>query len=74
MEPAWPAAAIMSRRVSRSAIPERLRRRLRRWPARDGSSDDEWHPDEAVGASDEEDMPITVMHRLHRMACRTSVS
>ena len=40
----------MSRRDSRSAIPERLKE-----AARDDSSDDEWHPDEAAGASDEDD-------------------
>ena len=50
VEPASPAAAIMSRRESHSAIPEGLK-----VAARDDSSDDEWDPDEAVGASDEED-------------------
>ena len=46
VEPASPAAAIMSRRESRTAIPERLK-----VAARDDSSDDEWDPDEAAGAS-----------------------
>ena len=50
VEPALPAAAIMSRRESHSAIPERLK-----VAARDDSSDDEWDPVEAAGASDEED-------------------
>ena len=50
MEPASPAAAIISRRESHSAIPERLK-----VAARDDSSDDEWDPDEALGASDEGD-------------------
>ena len=45
-----PAATIVSRRASRSAMPERLK-----VAARDDSSDDEWDPEEVAGASDEED-------------------
>jgi hypothetical protein len=45
-----PAVTIVSRRASRSAMPERLK-----VAARDDSSDDEWEPEEAAGASDEED-------------------
>ena len=47
---ASPAAAIVARRESCSAMPERLKA-----AARDDSSDDEWDPEEVAGASDEED-------------------
>ena len=57
VEAASPAAAAMSRRDSRSAIPERLKE-----AARDDSSDDEWDPDEAAGASDEEDSDADDSH------------
>ena len=44
-ELASPAAAIVARRESRSAMPERLK-----VAARDDSSDDEWGPEEVAGA------------------------
>ena len=61
VEAALPAAAAMChvapRYCSRSAIPERLKE-----AARDDSSDDEWDPDEAAGASDEEDSDADDSH------------
>ena len=57
VEAALPAAAAMChvapRYCSRSAIPERLKE-----AARDDSSDDEWDPDEAAGASHEENSDV----------------
>ena len=47
----------MSHRDSRSAIHKRLKE-----AARDDSSDDEWDPDEAAGASDEEDSDADDSH------------
>jgi hypothetical protein len=47
---ASPAAAIVARRESCSAMPDGLKA-----AARDDSSDDEWDPEEVAGASDEED-------------------
>ena len=59
------AAAIMSRRERRSAIPERLK-----VAARDDSSDDELDPDEAADASDEEGLThhYSASPSLHRAA------
>ena len=63
MEPASPAAAIISRRESHSAIPERLK-----VAARDDSSDDEWDPDEAVGASEVEDSDPSDPRTIRRLS------
>jgi hypothetical protein len=43
------AAAIVARRESRSAMPDRMPERLK-VAARDDSSDDEWGPEEVAGA------------------------
>ena len=59
-----PPATIVSRRASRSAMPERLK-----VAARDDSSDDEWDPEEVAGASDEEDSCLRGLQKVIAREC-----
>jgi hypothetical protein len=66
-ELASPAAAIVARRESRSAMPERLK-----GAARDDSSDDDWDPEEGAGASD--DRRTAMQRTVVQMAARSVVA
>jgi hypothetical protein len=62
-----PAVTIVSRRASRSAMPERLK-----VAARDDSSDDDWDPEEGAGASD--DRRTAMQRTVVQMAARSVVA